>query len=883
MERILRLSGLEPLIATKQSNFVNVGERTNVTGSKAFLRLIQEDRYEEALAVAREQVEGGAQILDVNMDEAMIDGKYAMVNFLNLIASEPEIARIPIMIDSSKWEIIVAGLKCLQGKGVVNSISLKEGEEVFIQQAKFIQSMGAAMVVMAFDELGQADSLERRIEICARSYELLVNKANVHPNDIIFDPNIFPVATGMEEHALNALDFFRATEWITQNLPGCHVSGGVSNVSFSFRGNNAVREAMHAAFLYHAIQHGMNMGIVNPTMLAVYSDIDPLLLEHIEDVLFNRREDATERLLNFAETVKQGKKEVVVDEAWRAWGVEKRIEHALVKGIDKFIEDDVALCLPLYPKPLQIIEGPLMAGMNVVGDLFGEGKMFLPQVVKSARVMKKAVSFLQPYIEADKNGEIQKAGKILMATVKGDVHDIGKNIVGVVLACNNYEIIDMGVMVPGNEIVNRAIEEGVDIIGLSGLITPSLEEMVKVATEMQQRNLKIPLLIGGATTSKVHTAVKITPNYEGPVIYVPDASRAVTVAEKMLGGDSEAYHDTVLEEYERIRTHHELHNATKRMVPIEMARKNKLTLDFSNDTIVKPTQLGVFDGKIDVETLIPYIDWSPFFRSWDLHGKYPEILTDSVVGVEATKLLDDAKACLSDGIKNEWFHPAYVYGIFSANAVGDDIEIYDETTHQVIHRSIGLRQQIEKTSGQFNLCLSDYIAPKESGIADYIGCFAVTSGDVTDICKQFEAAHDDYTSIMIKAVADRLAEALAEWLHERVRLTHWGYDKTPLKNEELIAEKYKGIRPAPGYPACPDHYEKLGIFNVLNATKRIGVSLTESLAMHPASSVSGWYFAHPSAKYFGITAILEDQFLSVCERRNVNKNEHISWFPFMKK
>jgi 5-methyltetrahydrofolate--homocysteine methyltransferase len=883
MERILKLSGLEPLIATKQTNFVNVGERTNVTGSKAFLRLIEEDRYEEALAVAREQVEGGAQILDVNMDEAMIDGKLAMVTFLNLIASEPEIARIPIMIDSSKWEIIVAGLKCLQGKGVVNSISLKEGEALFIQQAKYIQSMGAAMVIMAFDEQGQADSYERRIEICARSYELLVNKANVHPNDIIFDPNIFPVATGMDEHALNALDFFRASEWITQHLPGCHISGGVSNVSFSFRGNNAVREAMHAAFLYHAIQHGMNMGIVNPTMLAVYSDIDPVLLGHIEDVLFNRRDDATERLLNFAETVKQGKKELVVDEAWRAWEVEKRIEHALVKGIDKFIESDVALCLPLFPKPLQIIEGPLMAGMNVVGDLFGEGKMFLPQVVKSARVMKKAVSFLQPYIEADKNGEIQKAGKILMATVKGDVHDIGKNIVGVVLACNNYEIIDMGVMVPGNEIVNRAIEEGVDIIGLSGLITPSLEEMVKVATEMQQRNLKIPLLIGGATTSKVHTAVKITPNYEGPVIYVPDASRAVTVAEKMLGGDSKAYHNTVLLEYDRIRTHHELQTATKRMVSIDAARKNKLVLDFSDNILVMPPSLGVVDGTVSVDTLIPYIDWSPFFRSWDLHGKYPEILTDSVVGVEATKLLDDAKACLSDGIKNEWFHPAYVYGIFSANAVGDDIEIYDETTHQVLHRSIGLRQQIEKTSGQFNLCLSDYIAPKERGIADHIGCFAVTSGDVTDICKQFEASNDDYTSIMVKAIADRLAEALAEWLHEQVRISYWGYDKTPLKNDDLIAEKYKGIRPAPGYPACPDHYEKLGIFNLLEATKRIGITLTESLAMNPASSVSGWYFAHPDSKYFGITAILEDQFLSVCERRNVNKEEHISWFPFMKK
>ncbi|MEY4142122.1 MAG: hypothetical protein RL110_1494, partial [Bacteroidota bacterium] len=585
MERVLRLSGLEPLVATKESNFVNVGERTNVTGSKAFLRLIREERFEEALAVAREQVEGGAQILDVNMDEAMIDGKTAMVTFLNLIASEPEIAKIPIMIDSSKWEIIEAGLKCLQGKGVVNSISLKEGEEVFLQQAKYIKTMGAAMIVMAFDEVGQADSFDRRVEICSRSYDLLVKKAGIHPNDIIFDPNIFPVATGMEEHALNALDFFRATAWITENLPGCHISGGVSNVSFSFRGNNAVREAMHAVFLYHAIQNGMDMGIVNPTMLTVYSDIDPVLLEHIEDVFFNRRPDATERLLSLAETVQQGVKEVAVEELWRSFELVKRIEHSLVKGIDKYIEEDIALCLPMYEKPLQIIEGPLMSGMNVVGDLFGEGKMFLPQVVKSARVMKKAVAFLQPYIEADSQGEIQKAGKILMATVKGDVHDIGKNIVGVVLACNNYEIIDMGVMVPGNEIVQRAIEEGCDIIGLSGLITPSLDEMVKVASAMEERNLKIPLLIGGATTSKVHTAVKIAPNYSGSVIYVPDASRAVTVAEKLLGGDQGIFQEDVRTDYEKVRQHHEQHAASKRLIPIDAARKNSLKLEFNEHTV----------------------------------------------------------------------------------------------------------------------------------------------------------------------------------------------------------------------------------------------------------------------------------------------------------
>ena len=879
MERVLRLSGLEPLVATKESNFVNVGERTNVTGSKAFLRLIREERFEEALAVAREQVEGGAQILDVNMDEAMIDGKTSMVTFLNLIASEPEIAKIPIMIDSSKWEIIEAGLKCLQGKGVVNSISLKEGEEVLLQQAKYINTMGAAMIVMAFDEVGQADSFDRRVEICSRSYDLLVKKAGIHPNDIIFDPNIFPVATGMEEHALNALDFFRATAWITENLRGCHISGGVSNVSFSFRGNNAVREAMHAVFLYHAIQNGMDMGIVNPTMLTVYSDIDPILLEHIEDVFFNRRPDATERLLSLAETVQQGVKEVATEELWRSFELVKRIEHSLVKGIDKYIEEDIAACLPLYDKPLQIIEGPLMSGMNVVGDLFGEGKMFLPQVVKSARVMKKAVAFLQPYIEADSQGEIQKAGKILMATVKGDVHDIGKNIVGVVLACNNYEIIDMGVMVPGNEIVQRAIDEGCDIIGLSGLITPSLDEMVKVASAMEERKLKIPLLIGGATTSKVHTAVKISPNYSGSVIYVPDASRAVTVAEKLLGGEQGIFQDEVRADYAKVRQHHEQHAASKRLIPIDTARKNALKLEFNEQTVCTPKKLGVFRGKIaNLNEIIPYIDWSPFFRSWDLHGKYPDILSDNIVGEEANQLYKDAHACIAEGQERGWFSPRFALGIFSAQSVGDDLHILESDSGKLLHRQIGLRQQTEKVAGQPNLCLSDFIAPVDSGVQDYVGCFVVTAGDVTVVCQEFERAHDDYKSILLKAVADRLAEAMAEWLHERVRQEYWGYEQQALSNEELIAEKYRGIRPAPGYPACPDHYEKLGIFELLSATDTLGVSLTESLAMHPASSVSGWYFAHPEAKYFGITGILPDQFDSVCERRGLDPSEHRSWF-----
>lgn len=884
METVLKLSGLEPLIATRESNFINIGERTNVTGSRAFLRLIQEEKFEEALEVAKEQVEGGAQILDVNMDEAMIDGEKAMVLFLNLIASEPEIARIPIMIDSSKWSIIQAGLKCLQGKGIVNSISLKEGEEVFIQQAKFIKRFGAAMVVMAFDEKGQADSYERRIEICERSYKILTNIVGVHPNDIIFDPNIFPVATGMEEHNLNALDFFNATKWIKENLPGCHVSGGVSNVSFSFRGNNAVREAMHSVFLYHAIKNGMGMGIVNPSMLTVYSSIEPEFLTYLEDAILFRRPDATERLMNFANNVKGEKRDKISDEEWRKLPIDERITHALVKGIDKYILEDVNACLPLFERPLQIIEGPLMNGMNAVGDLFGEGKMFLPQVVKSARVMKKAVAFLQPFIEASSTEVQKKAGKILLATVKGDVHDIGKNIVGVVLACNNYEIIDLGVMVSSHEIINKAIELDVDIIGLSGLITPSLDEMVKIAQEMESQELKIPILIGGATTSKVHTAVKIFPFYSNPVIHVPDASRSVTVAEKLLGDFSASFVKTIHEDYEKVISYYEKQNASKRVISYEKALENKLELSFDDNTIFKPIKLGVFEGKVsNLRDLFPYIDWTPFFRSWDLHGKFPNILSDDKVGIEAEKLYNDAFKNLELAIAEGWFNPKYVFGLFPANSMDDDIIIYNSSKDKKIHIQNCLRQQIEKTKGQANISLSDYIAPIQSGSEDYIGCFVVTIGDVTELCHGFEAKHDDYQSIMVKALADRLAEALAEYVHELVRNEYWGYENKKLNSQELISESYRGIRPAPGYPACPDHFEKIGIFEVLEAQQRVGVTLTENLAMHPASSVSGWYFGHPEAKYFGINRILEDQFLSISNRREKDPDEHKRWFTSIMK
>jgi 5-methyltetrahydrofolate--homocysteine methyltransferase len=883
MNHTLKLSGLEPLIVTPESNFVNVGERTNVTGSKAFLRMIKEGDFESALAVALDQVEGGAQIIDVNMDEGMIDGKEAMVKFLNLIASEPDIARVPIMIDSSKWEIIEAGLKCIQGKGVVNSISLKEGEENFIYQAKTIKRYGAAVIVMAFDEKGQADSYERRIEICKRSYDILVNQVGFACEDIIFDPNIFPVATGMEEHNNNALDFFRATKWIRENLPGAHISGGVSNVSFSFRGNNKVREAMHAAFLYHGIQHGMDMGIVNPTMLEVYSDIDKELLDYVEDVLLNRRSDATERLLEYAETVKGDGKTKEVDLSWRNVTVQERLSYALVKGIVEFIDADVEECRKLYERPIQVIEGPLMDGMNVVGDLFGSGKMFLPQVVKSARVMKKAVAFLLPFIEAEKDGKSSYAGKILMATVKGDVHDIGKNIVGVVLACNNYEVIDIGVMVPAEKIIETAIKENVDVIGLSGLITPSLDEMVHVAKEMERAGLSIPLLIGGATTSKVHTAVKIEQHYsKGQAVHVLDASRSVTVVESLLGYKKEGFVNDLKEEYIRLREHHEKHRGAKQLLTLKEAQENKLVLNFDNQTINSPNFLGIKTlNNIDLRDISAFIDWTPFFQTWELHGRYPAILTDEVVGKEATKLFDDAQEMLSQIIRERWLEARAVFGLFPANSVGDDIEIYEDLNREnILCTQRSLRQQTKKTAGQPNLALADYIAPKESGINDYIGGFVVTTGiGIDEYIQRFEQNHDDYSSIMLKALADRLAEALAEYLHAEVRTKYWGYGANEvLSNEDVIAEKYRGIRPAPGYPACPDHQEKIGLFNLLKATEITGVSLTESLAMMPASSVSGWYFGHPDARYFGLGKITMEQVEDIAKRKGVTTSEIERWY-----
>lgn len=882
MKATLQLAGLEPLIVTAESNFVNIGERTNVTGSRAFLRMIKEGDFEAALAVARDQVEGGAQIIDINMDEGMIDGKEAMVKFLNLIASEPEIARVPIMIDSSKWEIIEAGLKCIQGKGVVNSISLKEGVENFIAQAKKIKRYGAAVIVMAFDENGQADSFERRIEICERSYRILRDEVQFPANDIIFDPNIFPVATGMSEHNNNALDFFRATKWIRQNLTGAHVSGGVSNVSFSFRGNDKVREAMHAAFLYHAIQHGMDMGIVNPTMLEIYSNVDKELLEFVEDVLLNRREDATERLLEYAETVKGDGKKREIDLSWREVSVQERLAHALVKGIVDFIDEDVEECRQLFERPIEVIEGPLMDGMNIVGDLFGSGQMFLPQVVKSARVMKKAVAYLLPFIEAEKNGVRQAAGKIIMATVKGDVHDIGKNIVGVVLGCNNYDVIDLGVMVPFDKIIQAAIDENADAIGLSGLITPSLDEMVTVAKEMERANLSIPLLIGGATTSKVHTAVKIDQHYtKGQTIHVLDASRAVTVVESMLGNKKEAYVSALKEEYTRVREHHEKHRGAKQLLSLAAARTNKLKIDFQQKDCFQPKKLGItrFED-FPLEDLISYIDWTPFFQTWELHGKFPAILTDEVVGVEATKLFQDAQAMLTNIVKEKWLKAAAVVGLFPANSNGDDIEIYqDNTRMNLIHMQHSLRQQTKKAAGQPNIALADFIAPKESGIEDYIGGFVVTTGLGIDAhIERFEKDHDDYNSILLKALADRLVEAFAECLHAHVRKEYWGYaPDEQLNAEEIIKEKYRGIRPAPGYPACPDHTEKIGLFELLNATELTGVTLTESLAMFPTAAVSGWYFGHPEATYFGLGKITEEQVEDIANRKKMPFEQMQRW------
>ena len=879
----LVLSGLEPLVISKESNFVNVGERTNVTGSKKFLRLIEEDKYSEALEVARDQVEGGAQIIDINMDEGMIDGVEAMTKFLNLIASEPDISRVPIMIDSSKWEIIEAGLKTVQGKCVVNSISLKEGEEEFVSHAKLIKRYGAAVIVMAFDEIGQADNLDRRIEICKRSYDILVNKVKFNPQDIIFDPNIFPVATGMEEHKKNALDFFLATKWIRTNLPYASVSGGVSNVSFSFRGNNTVREAMHSAFLYHAINHGMNMGIVNPNMLEIYDEIPKDLLEHVEDVLLDRRDDATERLLDFAESVIGDKKEKKTSKnEWRSLELQERISYSLINGKDEFVEEDVELARQSVDKPIMVIEGHLMNGMNIVGDLFGAGKMFLPQVVKSARVMKKAVAYLLPYIEASKTDDSSNsAGKILMATVKGDVHDIGKNIVGVVLACNNFEIIDLGVMVPPEKIIKTAVEENVDIIGLSGLITPSLDEMVFLAKELNRLKLNIPLLIGGATTSKAHTAVKIFPEINSPVVHVNDASRAVGVASNLISKDlKEDYWNGIKKDYTEFRERFLNKKSEKRYVDYDVAQRNKLKINFEEEKPFKPKELGIqIIDDISLEELVPYIDWSPFFNSWGLHGKYPDIFNYELTGKQAKELFDDGQKMLNKILKEKSLTAKAIFGLFPANSVGDDIEVYSSDKSKILTKFLTLRQQLKKKEGEPNIALSDFIAPKESKIEDYIGCFCVSTGFGSDeLAKEYEDKIDDYSSIMVKALADRLAEAYAEYLHRLVRTKKWGYTQNEkLDNNELIKESYQGIRPAPGYPACPDHLEKTSIWELLNVEEAIGVKLTESLAMWPASSVSGYYFASNKSKYFGLGNINQDQLVDYAKRRNISVEKAQKW------
>ncbi|WP_373055895.1 vitamin B12 dependent-methionine synthase activation domain-containing protein [Zunongwangia sp. H14] len=1018
--RPLKLSGLEPLVITQESNFVNVGERTNVAGSRKFLRLIKEENYDEALEVAREQVDNGAQIIDINMDDGLIEGKEAMVKFLNLVVAEPDIARVPIMIDSSKWEIIEAGLQVVQGKCVVNSISLKEGEEEFINHAKKIKRYGAAVIVMAFDEKGQADNYERRIEIAKRSYDLLVNKVKFPPEDIIFDLNIFPVGTGMDEHKRNAIDFIEGTRWVKENLPHCSVSGGVSNVSFSFRGNNPVREAMHSVFLYHAIKAGMNIGIVNPSMLEVYDEIPKDLLEHVEDVILDRREDATERLLDFAENVVGTAKESKVDLSWREKPLQERITHALVKGVDAYIIEDVEAARLEADKPIEVIEGHLMIGMNVVGDLFGSGKMFLPQVVKSARVMKKAVAYLLPYIEEAKKNQVPQppkgeqywrtaepalygrmkkfaqtmrygksteaervlwnvlsnkklegykfrrqhiigsyiadfvclkehliievdglihqhpehkksdeertkwlneqgfrvirfsnerlisdiddvqkkillelkkappsgaggAGKVLMATVKGDVHDIGKNIVSVVLGCNNYEIIDLGVMVPPEKIIETAKAENVDAIGLSGLITPSLDEMVFLAKEMQRQNFEVPLLIGGATTSKAHTAVKIDPQYKHAVAHVNDASRAVTVVGDLLKeATREKYKSDLKAEYDKFRANFKKRSKVKSFLSIEEARANKFKIDWNNTEIIKPKKLGVqVIEDFELEKLKDYIDWSPFFRSWDLHGRYPNILKDEKVGEQAQILFNDAQALLKRILDEKLLKAKAIFGLFEANTVNDDdIEVrYEEGSEERTKLFRTLRQQLKKHGEKPNFALADFIAPKESGIQDYLGFFCVTTGFGTaEIAAEFEKNHDDYNSIMIKALADRLAEAFAEYLHKKVRKEDWGYaSEENLTNEDLIKEEYKGIRPAPGYPACPDHLEKLTIWDLLKVEENIDVKLTESLAMWPAASVSGYYFANPEARYFGLGKIKEDQVKDFAKRKGISFKKAEKW------
>ena len=867
----LQLSGLEPLNITADTGFVVVGERTNITGSPKFSKLILGGDFDGALAVARQQVAGGANILDVNMDEGMIDSEAAMTRFLNLVGSEPEISRIPIMIDSSKWSVIEAGLRCVQGKAVVNSISLKNGEEEFLRQAGLVRRYGAAAIVMAFDEQGQADNLPRRIEICGRAYKLLTESAGFHPTDIIFDTNVLTVATGLEEHRNYGVDFIESVRWIKQNLPGARTSGGISNVSFSFRGNNPVREAMHAAFLYHCIRAGLDMGIVNAGQLAVYEQIEPELLERVEDVLLNRRDDATERLVDFAEGVKAKVKGPVEAEAWRSASVEERLSHALVKGIVDYIEADTEEARRQSNRPLDVIEGPLMAGMSVVGDLFGAGKMFLPQVVKSARVMKRSVAYLMPFMEAEKAGGAKPQGRIVMATVKGDVHDIGKNIVGVVLQCNNYEVIDLGVMVPAPKILEAARERGADVIGLSGLITPSLDEMVHVAQEMKREGFEVPLLIGGATTSRAHTAVKIAPHYEGSTVHVLDASRAVGVVNNLLQKDGK-FDEQIRSEYAVLRETHAASTRDKKTVSIEAARANGEKIEWSGYEPPQPEFTGVRTVEPDLGTLVPFIDWSPFFHTWELRGRYPAIFEDAVVGQQARELFDDAQKLLNQMVNEKSLKARGVYALWPAQSVGDDVEVFaDASRSERLAMFHFLRQQMQKPAGQTNRCLADWIAPKASGRTDYIGGFAVTAGIGADeLAKQFSDAHDDYNAILTKALADRLAEAFAEYLHQQVRIA-WGFGgDEKLSHEDLIRERYRGIRPAAGYPASPDHTEKRTLFDLLAAEQNAGVILTESMAMHPGASVSGLYFSHPEAKYFAVGKIDRDQVRDYASRKSVD-------------
>jgi 5-methyltetrahydrofolate--homocysteine methyltransferase len=879
----MRLAGLEPLVIRPETNVVNVGERTNVTGSKKFARLIKEEKYEEALSIARQQVENGAQILDINMDDALLDGEKEMVTFLNLLQSEPDIAKIPIMIDSSKFSIIQAGLKCVQGKCVVNSISLKEGEEKFIEQAVICRSFGAAVIVMAFDENGQADTLEKRVLISERAYKILTEQVGFPPQDIIFDLNIFAVATGLEEHNNYGVDFIEATRILKKKFPLIKISGGVSNLSFSFRGNDHVREAMHSVFLFHAIKAGMDMGIVNAGQLVVYDEIEPILRELCEDVILNKNNNdnqATEKLIAFAETVKdkgQGPREKGQGE-WRNGSVEDRLKHALINGITEFIDADTEEARQKYPKPLDVIEGPLMDGMNIIGDLFGLGKMFLPQVVKSARVMKKSVAVLTPFIEAEKKAG-SSAGKILMATVKGDVHDIGKNIVGVVLGCNGYEIIDLGVMVSADKILDEAQKNNVDIIGLSGLITPSLDEMVHVASEMKRRGMKQPLLIGGATTSRMHTALKIAPQYEGGVVHVLDASRSVSVAGSLLNQQKTAFLSSLSGDYAKLREEFANKKTSKESLSYENAVSKRTVIDWQTSELIRPSFTGnkLIDD-VDVDALIPYIDWTPFFIAWELHGKYPAILQDEKVGKEATKLFDDANEMLKNIVAEKWLTPKAVIGFWPANSNGrDSVQLIDVNSNEEIELQF-LRQQLKKAEGQPNYSLADFIAPAESKKQDHIGAFAVTIHGIEKKIKAFEAEHDDYSKIMLQALADRLAEALAEYMHEKVRKEYWGYDKKEsLSNEDLIKENYVGIRPAPGYPACPDHTEKKKLFHLLDATNQVGITLTESLAMYPASSVCGWYFAHPSSKYFGVGKINKDQLEDYAARKGMLIEEAEKW------